>query len=172
MEAIMKNKTAYFAIFTSLLVIFSWISIPLPIGVPITLQTFGIFLISLIFQKDSWKILLLYLVLGAIGLPVFSNFTGGIGIILGPTGGFLIGFLAASFVMYFKRIPNIILIFLELIIIYSFGIFWFMISTANDITKAISILVPTFIWFDIAKLILAFTTFKILNRYISLTQAC
>lgn len=167
----MKSKLAYYAIFTSLLVIFSWISIPLPIGVPITLQTFGIFLISLIFQKDSWKVLLLYLVLGAIGLPVFSNFTGGIGIILGPTGGFLIGFLAASLVMYMKKVPNIILILLELIIIYSFGITWFMISTGNTFVKSFTILVPTFIWFDIAKLILAFITFKILNRYINLTQA-
>jgi biotin transport system substrate-specific component len=170
MEDIMKNKTAYLAIFTSLLVIFSWISIPLPIGVPITLQTFGIFLISLIFQKDSWKVLLLYLVLGSIGLPVFSNFTGGIGIILGPTGGFLIGFLISSFVMYFKKIPIIILILLEMIIIYSFGIFWFMISTGNTLIKSITILVPTFIWFDLAKLILAFITFKILNKYIKLTQ--
>ena len=167
----MKNQISYFAIFTSLLVIFSWISIPLPIGVPITLQTFGIFLISLIFRKNAWKVLTLYLALGAIGLPVFSNFTGGIGIIFGPTGGFLFGFLISSFIMFLKKTPDIVLGFLQLITIYIFGITWFMFSTGNTFIKSVTILVPTFIWFDIAKLILALITFKILNRYINLTQA-
>lgn len=167
----MKNKVAYFAIFTSLLVIFSWISIPLPIGVPITLQTFGVFLISLIFKKDSWKILTLYLALGAIGLPVYSNFTGGIGILFGPTGGFLMGFLASAFIMYLSKIPKIILSILQLLLIYIFGILWFMFSTENTLIKSTSILVPTFIWFDLIKLILAYITFKLLNRYIELDQA-
>lgn len=82
------------AMFAAVGAVTSWISIPLPSGIPVTLQTFGIALIG---YTLGWKYGLLsvavYIVLGAIGVPVFSGFKSGLGTILGPTGGFIIGFL-------------------------------------------------------------------------------
>lgn len=76
--------------FTALLTAISQISIPLPTGVPITIQIFGVALIGSVL---GWKLgtlsILTYLLLGAVGLPVFSNFRGGLGMLAGVTGGYL-----------------------------------------------------------------------------------
>lgn len=76
--------------FTALLASISQISIPLPTGVPITIQIFGVALIGSVL---GWKLgtlsILTYLLSGAIGLPVFSNFRGGLGMLAGVTGGYL-----------------------------------------------------------------------------------
>ena len=80
-------------VFAALLAVFSWISIPTVI--PFTLQTFGVFLaLTLLGGKRGTLAILVYLLLGAVGLPVFSGFTGGFGRILGTTGGYMVGFLA------------------------------------------------------------------------------
>ena len=72
---------AYIAVFTVLIAICSWISIPT--AIPFTLQTFAVFLsVSVLGGKRGTMAVLLYVLLGAIGLPVFSGFTGGIGILL------------------------------------------------------------------------------------------
>lgn len=79
---------------TAVTAICSMIAIPSPFGVPFTLQTFGIILTGLILGwKKGSAAVLVYLALGAAGLPVFSGFTGGIGSFAGVTGGFLIGFV-------------------------------------------------------------------------------
>ncbi len=152
----MKHNIFKIGIFTSLLVIFSWISIPLPFGVPFTLQVFGIFLVSFFLKKDAWKVLIVYLILGTIGLPVFSNFTGGIGRIFGPTGGFLLGFLFSSFIPLFIKNKRIFTGIFQLLIIYTFGVLWFTKFTDFTLLKSFQILVPTFIFWDILKLFLAF----------------
>ena len=91
----MYNKTytiVYTGIFAVLLAICSWISIPTV--VPFTLQTFGIFLTLLLLGGKSGSItILIYLLLGAIGIPVFSNFGAGLGYLLGNTGGYALGFI-------------------------------------------------------------------------------
>jgi biotin transport system substrate-specific component len=77
----------------------SQISIPLE-PVPITLQTFGVMLVGLTFpQTAAIKAISGYLMFGALGLPVFANFCGGYHYLLGPTGGYLIGFLISVAVM-------------------------------------------------------------------------
>lgn len=85
----------------------SVIAIPSPFGVPFTLQTFAVILTGLILgTKNAAAAILIYLALGAVGLPVFSGFTGGIGSLAGITGGFLIGFIplaALSGVHFNKR---------------------------------------------------------------------
>ncbi|WP_251545738.1 biotin transporter BioY [Limosilactobacillus caecicola] len=86
------------AILFALLIIASQISLPLP-GIPLTLQTFMIGLIAtLVPVPETLVIIASYLVLGTLGLPVFSNFTGGLSILLSPLGGFLIGFLVYGIV--------------------------------------------------------------------------
>ena len=96
MESAMKSKLTYnislIAFFTTLLVISSWFTIPFVI--PFTLQTLVIFILILVLDlKKSLLILLIYCLLGIIGIPVFSSFQSGLGVFLGPTGGFLIGFV-------------------------------------------------------------------------------
>lgn len=75
------------------------ISIPLQ-PVPITLQTFGVLLIGLTFErKAAIHSIASYLAIGALGAPVFAHFTGGLPYLLGPTGGYLFGFLLAVVMM-------------------------------------------------------------------------
>lgn len=97
-----KTKTydlAYIAIFAVLIAICSWISIPMT--VPFTLQTFGVFMaVGVLGGKRGSLAVLVYILLGAIGVPVFAGFSGGLGILLNNTGGYIIGFLFSALVMW------------------------------------------------------------------------
>ena len=82
------------AMFAAIGAVTSWISIPMPSGVPITLQTFGMALIGYTLgYKYGTLSVGVYVALGAIGAPVFSGFKGGFGVITGATGGFITGFI-------------------------------------------------------------------------------
>lgn len=90
---------AYIALFAVLIAICSWISIPAT--VPFTLQTFGVFLaIGVLGGKRGALAVAVYLLLGCVGLPVFAGFTGGLGIVLGSTGGYIVGFLVCALLMW------------------------------------------------------------------------
>lgn len=104
MGVIMKRKflttqeMVQIALFTAILAVLSQISFMLPGGIPVTLQTFGIVLIGAILGKKSGFLsVFLYLLIGMIGIPVFANFGGGIDALVGPTGGYLFGFLPMVF---------------------------------------------------------------------------
>ena len=85
----------YIAICAVVLAVCSWISIPT--AIPFTMQTFGVFCVLLILGGKRGTIaIVVFLLLGAIGLPVFAGFTGGIGIILGTTGGCFSGWQKPS----------------------------------------------------------------------------
>ena len=86
---------AYTALFTVLLAVCAWITVPLT--VPFTLQTFGVFaaLGTLGGRRGTYAVAA-YLLLGLAGLPVFSGFRGGPGVLLGTTGGYILGFLASA----------------------------------------------------------------------------
>ena len=87
------------ALFTAIIAVCSWIQIPLV--VPFTLQTFGVFCALAILGGKSGTIsVLLYIVLGTIGVPVFAGFSGGIGTLLGMTGGYIIGFLFSALIYW------------------------------------------------------------------------
>ena len=86
-------------IIAALMAICSWISIPLT--VPFTLQTFAVFVtLGILGGKRGTLSILVFLLLGAIGVPVFAGFTGGMGILLGNTGGYIIGFILSALVMW------------------------------------------------------------------------
>ena len=90
------QRLAIIAISTAFLAVASQLTIPLPL-VPLTLQTLAVGIIATLLKPlDSILAICLYLVLGAIGVPVFAGGAAGFGVILGPTGGFLIGFLLQS----------------------------------------------------------------------------
>lgn len=88
----------FIGIFTAVIAIFAQISIPMPFGVPITLQTLVIPLAGIILgAKKGALSALVYILLGAVGIPVFAGFRGGLGIVFGPTGGFILSFPLMAF---------------------------------------------------------------------------
>ena len=125
------------AVCTAMMVICSWISIPAT--VPFTMQTFGVFLsVGLLGGRRGTLAVSVYLLLGAVGLPVFSGFTGGIGHLFGATGGYIIGFLFSSLVMWLiehllgRNLKTLVLSMIAgLITCYAFGTAWFMVVYAQ-----------------------------------------
>ncbi|MBO5520395.1 MAG: biotin transporter BioY [Eubacterium sp.] len=92
-EKIQVKDICLIGMFTALIVVCSQLSIPMPAGVPMTLQTFIIPLAGIVLGAKRGTIATcIYLLLGAVGLPVFAGFSGGIGILFGMTGGFLLSF--------------------------------------------------------------------------------
>lgn len=90
------RSIAFIALSVALLAVSAWITVPLG-PVPFTLQTFvEVFVLLALRPKEAVSASAIYLLMGAIGLPVFSSMRGGIGVILGPTGGFLWGFLLGT----------------------------------------------------------------------------
>ncbi len=117
------------ALFAALLTLCAWISIPTG-DVSFTLQTFGIALtLYLLGGKLGSAAILVYLLLGVVGLPVFSGFQGGVGTLLGVTGGYITGFLLWGLVYWLLtalserlRLPGLIL---GLLACYAFGTGWY-----------------------------------------------
>jgi biotin transport system substrate-specific component len=154
------------ALFAVLLSIFSLITIPLN-PVPVTLQVFMVFLIvNLLGSYYGALSCLVYLLLGAIGLPVFAGGTGGIAFLIGPTGGFLFSFPLSVFVAGFisgrvsgspKRdaIRVILASAVCLLIIYLVGPLWLMQVLGVSLKKAYYLAAVPFVPFDIAKGIVA-----------------
>ena len=122
----------YIAIGAALIAICSWISIPT--AVPFTLQTFAVFFVLLALGGERGTLAtLVYVLLGAVGVPVFAGFSGGIGVLLGNTGGYIIGFLLTGliyilFTKFFKKniVMKVIALVLGLAVCYAFGTAWFM----------------------------------------------
>ena len=98
------SRTSYMALcglFAALMAICSFISIPLGFTpVPVNLATLGVFLAGgLLGKKYGTVSIAVYVLLGAVGVPVFAGFKGGVGVLAGPTGGYIIGYIAAAFLV-------------------------------------------------------------------------
>ena len=163
------------AVFAVLIAICSWISIPT--AVPFTLQTFAVFLAVLVLGgKRGTLAVLVYILLGAIGIPVFSGFTGGFGILLGTTGGYIVGFIASALIMWaMEKLPGneafiqILSMFLGLFVCYAIGTVWFVqvygkTIGAVGVGEALGWCVLPFILPDCVKIIVAFGLGKRLKR--------
>ena len=157
---------AYMAVCAALIAICSWISIPST--VPFTLQTFAVFcVLSLLGGKRGTVSIVIYILLGAVGMPVFAGFTGGIGILLGTTGGYIIGFVLMGLLFWLAErffgnaLPvRIVSMLAGLLVCYAFGTGWFLWvyarqSGAIGIGTALSWCVLPFILPDLAKMALA-----------------
>lgn len=178
--AVTRSKTydmVYIAIFAVLMAICSWISIPME--VPFTLQTFGVFIaVGILGGKRGTLSVLVYILLGAVGVPVFAGFSGGIGVLFNTTGGYIIGFLLSALAMWgietlFGRKPVVQILFMlvGLVICYAFGTVWFMIvySSANGAVGLGMVLgwcVIPFIIPDLVKIALAFVVSRKLRQYV------
>ena len=127
----------YIALGAVLIAICSWISIPTT--VPFTMQTFAIFFVlSALGGRRGTMAIIIYVLLGAVGVPVFAQFTSGIGILLGSTGGYIVGFvfmgLAYRLIVHLlgkKLWAEILAMAAGLAVCYAFGTAWFMVVYAR-----------------------------------------
>ena len=150
------------AVFAAIISVTSQISIPMPAGVPMTLQTLIIPIAGIVLgRKKGTVATLIYLLMGAVGIPVFAGFSGGLGKLLGITGGFLISFPVLSYTAGLgdklgrkasftskKYLYYIILVASLLIgatINYIFGTIWFVVSSGSSVIAALSACVIPFI---------------------------
>lgn len=173
-----RGKTydmAYIGMFTVLITICSWISIPT--AIPFTLQTFAVFLaVSVLGGKRGTLSVIVYVLLGAIGVPVFAEFTGGLGIILRSTGGYIIGFIFTALVMWLveslfgrKIWVQAISMVLGMIACYAIGTAWFMFVYMRDtgavgLTTVLGWCVVPFIIPDGLKIVLALILSSLLKK--------
>ena len=163
MAKISAKKLCLSGLFTAIIVICSWITIPS--AVPFTLQIFAIVLSCYVLGFYALLSYFCYLLLGIIGVPVFSGFNFGISVIIGPTGGFLLGFIFTILISVIGRklAKNQIVLFfitiIGLVACYIFGTIWYVfIYLKEDFTfiiNAIKISILPFVLFDIVKIILA-----------------
>ena len=159
------KSMVFVALMAAFLCIFSPISIPLPL-VPITLQTFGVFLVSaLLGWKRGTVAVLIYLLLGLIGLPVFSGWTGGFSSFATPSSGYIIGFLFTAlltgflidrFSRQFWMYP--VAMAAGLAVCYLFGTIWFLVymnvwmATPYTLWQALLVCVIPFLVGDAVKI--------------------
>lgn len=160
---------------TALLCISSYIIIPLPFSLAsITAQTIIINLIAFLLKpKQAFTTVGLFLLIGLIGIPVFSGGGAGPAKLFGPTGGYLFGYLTAATVISFLRGKEFNMkkcIFLSIVvgmpIIYILGAGYMELLTKMNFKALITTSVLPFIPLDILKCILAAFLAKILNRFV------
>ncbi len=168
-RSLSAKDLCYIAVFTAIIAVMAQISIPMPAGVPMTLQTLAIPLAGLVLgAKRGTLSALLYVLLGAVGVPVFAGFTGGLGIVLGVTGGFIITFplmaLAAGLFADRDRVWILFGLIIGAVVNYAAGTVWFMISAGSPLSAALSACVLPFIPTAGIKIILAAWLGPVLRR--------
>ena len=156
-------KMAYISLGAVLIALCSWISVPAT--VPFTLQTFAVLLVcDLLGGRWGLVSVLLYLLLGAVGFPVFSGFSGGLGHLLGMTGGYILGFVLSALLMQRllprRRVFTLLSMALGLLACYAAGSVWFMqvytqTKGAISLGAVLSICVVPYLIPDAIKIVLA-----------------
>lgn len=171
---------AYIALFAVLMAVCAWISTPkTPVSVPFTLQTFAIFAALTILggRRGLWAILV-YLLMGLVGLPVFTGFQGGPGVLLGTTGGYIIGFIGSALIYWLvtARLGESLAAktcgcLLAMLVYYVFGTVWFLaLYTAAkgpiSLAAALSACVVPFVVPDLLKMALALVLSRRVGKYL------
>ena len=163
----MKNKVistydlCIIAVFTAIIAVMAQIVIPMPLGVPMTLQTLAIMLAGVMLgAKKAVIVTIIYILTGAIGAPVFQSLTGGLGTVFGPTGGFILSFplLALSVGLGAEQNNKLWLwsgLVIGVSINYLCGVIYFSIYTSNDLITSFIACVLFFIPTDILKMLIA-----------------
>ena len=165
------------ALFAALTAVLSQIAIPLGFTpVPVNLATFAVFLAGGLL--GAWRGALsmgVYILLGAVGLPVFSEFSGGVGVIAGPTGGYIIGYLLCAWITGAFYRPSLgtplwgaVGMMLGLFACYAAGTAWFMLITNSGLVASLAACVFPFLPGDALKIAGAVLLTKKLRKALSL----
>lgn len=163
----------YAAIFGALTAAGAFIVIPLP-PVPMTAQTFFMNVAALLLGGTLGALSqLIYIMLGVVGIPVFAGGKAGLGVLFGPTGGYLAGFVIAAFVVgTLNRLKNnpgifwhVFSMLTGMLLIYLMGISWLSFTANMSFQKALAVGALPFIPGDLLKIALAaLVSFKLKNR--------
>lgn len=157
----LARDMAYVAVGAVLIAVCAWIAVPGP--VPFTLQTFGVmFVLGLLRGRRGTFAVLVYLLMGLVGLPVFSGFSGGVAVIAGPSGGYILGFLAGAGLYWLltavfrESLPlRILASGAALGACYAFGTLWYVFVFAGDgagsLASALALCVVPYVIPDVIK---------------------
>ena len=163
-QKIKTKQMVLIALMTAVTCVLGPLSIPLPFSpVPISLTNFAIFLaIFVLGMKNGTISFIIYLLLGAVGVPVFSSFRGGFQVLAGPTGGYLIGFIFLALIMGFaldhfdrKLVPTIIGMIIGMAVCYAFGTVWLAKLLSLSFKEGLMMGVIPYLPGDVAKIIIA-----------------
>ena len=163
-QKIRTKQMVLIALMTAVTCVLGPLSIPLPFSpVPISLTNFAIFLAIFVLGMKSGTIsFIIYLLLGAVGVPVFSSFRGGFQVLAGPTGGYLIGFIFLALIMGFaldhfdrKLVPTIIGMIIGMAVCYAFGTVWLAKLLSLSFKEGLMMGVIPYLAGDVAKIIIA-----------------
>ena len=163
-QKIRTKQMVLIALMTAVTCVLGPLSIPLPFSpVPISLTNFAIFLAIFVLGMKSGTIsFIIYLLLGAVGVPVFSSFRGGFQVLAGPTGGYLIGFIFLALIMGFaldhfdrKLVPTIIGMIIGMAVFYAFGPVWLAKLLSLSFKEGLMMGVIPYLPGDAAKIIIA-----------------
>lgn len=154
----------WIAMFAAVTAVLSQISVPLPFTpVPINLATFSVFMAGGLLGAEKGAISqLVYVLLGAAGVPVFANFTGGFAKLAGPTGGYIAGYILAAFIigLIINKMPKTVFSYAFAMIIgaicyFSLGTVWFMFLMKTNLLSALTMCVLPYMPGDLIKIGLA-----------------
>lgn len=167
------KNVAFLAICVALNVVCAWVTVPF-FTIPFTLQTFGIFFtLYFLGAKKGSIAIFIYILLGLIGVPVFSGFKSGIPALAGATGGYIIGFLLSGLVyLIFDRknkVLRIVGLYVGLLLCYVGGTLWFVFVYGQSgkemsFLTALTLCVFPFVAFDALKIVLAVLLFDLLKK--------
>ena len=160
-------------VFAALLCVISPFAIPIG-PVSITLATFGVYLSGAVLgPKNGAAAVAIYLLLGFVGLPVFSGFSGGFQRLFGPTGGYLVGYIFAALVtgLFVEKISkpwsSAAGMLLGTAILYAFGTAWFCLISKTALLPALMACVVPFLPGDALKIVCAAVLGDRLRRFVN-----
>ena len=173
-ESYRSSRTASLTLcglFAAIMAVCSIITVPLGFTpVPINLGTLGVFLAGGILGRKYGTIsIAVYVILGAVGIPIFAGFKGGLGVLAGPTGGYIIGYILAAFVVglivdFFLKddfgigkqyLICVIAMVAGLFVCYLLGTIWFIVSTGTGVWASLVACVFPFLPGDALKIVAA-----------------
>ncbi len=161
------------SLFAAILSIFAPISISIPFtAIPISLATFAVYLSGAVLGPYLGTLSVgIYLLIGLVGVPVFSGYTAGVQKLVGPTGGYMIGYLFMVFCtgVFVKKLPKKYIgypigMLVGTVICYTIGTAWFMIQSGTKLAAAMTMCVYPFILGDIFKMVAAIALAYPLNH--------
>ena len=139
MKKIKIKNLVIASLFVAIIAAFAWLSIPTPFGINLAFSLFGICITGFVLNV-KWSVFstITYIILGTIGIPVFSHFTGGPAIIFGQSGGFIFGFLITVIICAMsknikRKVLKYFLFILAVLACHIAGTIQFSIVTGNNI---------------------------------------
>lgn len=163
-EKLTTKDLAIIGVFAAVICVLGPLSLPIPISpVPVTFAILAVFLASYVLgMKRGTLCVLVYLLIGMAGLPVFSGFSGGLGKLAGPTGGYLVGYIFIALCTGWcadrsdgKPVFAFIGMVIGTAICYALGTAWLAISLEMTFVQALAIGVAPYVLLDVLKMVLA-----------------